>query len=946
MNSAHPPEHDWEATFSGDAKQKLKILTDFCPVYKNLLRKEPSLAAWLERPEYSSKKLHPNAFEIIWQNDFEPKGEGTAKDYLLALRRYRRCMSMRIAYRELNHLGSVDDSLNELSHLAEFIVRLVTQKTLEEYAGRWGIPWNEEHDTAATFAVIALGKLGGNELNFCSDIDLIFLYNGRGFCKRNEQRTGLPNVEFYTRTAREIANRLQKNSIYGNLYNVDLRLRPDGQTGPLVPSLTSLENYYGASGQTWERIALMKARPIAGDTDLGEDFIEIIHSFRYPRSNIPTLLREMSGIKFRMEKEVLSEDELQNHIKNGYGSIREIEFYTQALQMLHGAKNPFLQGEGTRKAIYDLKRYGVISHKRGEFLSKTYRFFRAIENRLQMIEELQTHILPQTGELPKKIAQNLNFANTEIFLQKLHQTRKKVRKIYTDLFPQSLDEDSIQKWTLFLSGNPPEEPIKSHLKKWFWGKQKNATEGLRRFARGPSHHMLPRENVLLFIEISRSFDNVLPPLAHPLRTIEKVNRFADRYGARKSFLRMCAQNQPLFRAICLLFDRSQFIFRIVSEYPEILEELLLMGIRLNKSARMHLHELNHLQQKSTDELINSLWLYVRAEQIRIAISGILTGTAVGGTERALSSMTDAVLAYLLQKIDPEGDLILIALGKYGGKEIVFGSDLDLICLHQNRANLQDVNAKLQKLLRIASYKKGEDRIFDLDMRLRPHGSSGALSTSVDSFKKYHEENAQFWERQILLRSRIIPEHRLRRHRTTHLRLQFLALKQTLLYKKPLPPNAFHMLKKMRLRIEEERCQADMPYLEYKSGPGGLIDIEFTTQALQLAYGKKGTNLHRENTREALRSLNHSGFLSPENAVSLLDNYNYLKTIELELRRQNNHSITKIENDSDLIHSLSTWIGTDTADHFLNDLEHRMRQNRTLFCNILNYLEKSASKDYL
>jgi glutamate-ammonia-ligase adenylyltransferase len=946
MNSAQPPEHDWEATFTREAKQRLKTLTDFCPVYKNLLRKEPALAQWLERPEYSKRRLHLSAFDIIWQSDFEPKDTTTVENYLLALRRYRRCMSMRIAYRELNHLSSIDDSLNELSHLAEFIVNLVTQKTLEEYSAKWGTPWNEENEIAAKFAVIALGKLGGNELNFCSDIDLIFLYHGKGFCKRNGQKTGFPNSEFYTRTAREIANRLQKNSVYGNLYNVDLRLRPDGQTGPLVPSLTSLENYYGAAGQTWEQIALMKARPIAGDIDLGDDFIETIHSFRYPRSNITTLLQEISGIKFRMEKEVLSEEELQNHIKNGYGSIREIEFYTQALQMLHGAKNPFLQGESTRKAIYDLKRYGVISHQRSEFLSKTYRFFRAIENRLQMAEELQTHILPQEGELPEKIAQNLNFATTEVFLQKLTQSRKKVRKIYTGLFPQSMDEDSIQKWTLFLSGNPPEEPIKSYLKKWFWGKQENAAEGLRRFARGPSHHMLPRENVLLFIEISKSFDHVLPPLAHPLRTIDKVNRFADRYGARKSFLRMCAQNQPLFRAICLLFDRSQFIFRIVCEYPEILEELLLMGIRLNKSARMHLHELNHLQQEKTDELLNSLWLYVRAEQVRIAISGIFTGTAVGGTERALSGMADAVLAYLLQKIDPEGDLILIALGKYGGKEIVFGSDLDLICLHRNGTDLQSVNTKLQKLLRIASYKKGEDRIFDIDMRLRPHGSNGALSTSIDSFEKYHRENAQFWERQILLRSRIIPEHRLRRQKTAHLRLQFLALKQNLLYKAPLPQNAFHMLKEMRLRIEKERCQSGTPYLEYKSGPGGLIDIEFATQALQLAYGSRGTNLHRENTREALRALNHSGFLAPGNAVTLLDNYNYLKTIELELRRQNNHSITKIDHNSDLIHSLSTWIGTDTAEHFLKDLEHRMRQNRTLFCNILNYLEKSASKDYL
>lgn len=925
-----------------DATNRLNLLADFCPVYARFLRVHPQWIQWLEAPENLCRDFSVESFQAIWKSLYAGD-ELYGKAFVEALQRFRRHMSMRIAYRDLNEFSPIENTLDELSFLAEFVVQLVTDNTTRELTEHLGTPQDEELNTPARFGVLALGKLGGGELNFCSDIDLIFYYDGEGHCLRNGKPAQLSNTEFFSRLAREISNRLQQKTEHGFLYNVDLRLRPEGSSGAIVRSLNALENYYFSAGQTWERLALMKARPIAGDRSLGDDFMESIHPFRYPRNIPPSLREEIAGVKLRIEKELLDEKGLHCDLKNGYGGIREIEFYAQGLQMLNGSRNPFIQEESTRKALPHLARYGYISNDELRFLQESYNFYRLVENRLQMPEEQQLHRIPEDPEALAALAQSLHFDSTEAFTEELNARKQCVRQIYCNFLPESVDEENIQQWSVFLAGEAASPAIAQKIGQWFWGARSSAEKGLRRFARGEAHHLLTRENVLLFLSISQSFDDLLKLAAHPLRTLERINRFADCYGARKSFLKICAQNPPLFRALCLLFDRSEFIHRLVCAHPEIFDELLLTGFRLIKASRFIQRELEHLPQSTLEELAGSLSLYVHAEQVRIAIGSVLSDNTVQGAEKALSQLTDTVLAYLLQVIDPQGELSLLALGKYGAGEMIFGSDLDLICLHREDANPEAVFEKIKKLLKVLTAKDAFGPTFEVDLRLRPHGENGVLSLTLSGFEQYHDKYARPWERQILLKSRLVPELSLRVPYTKTLRQQFRHLKDRLLYQLSVEAGSINRIREMRLHIEAEKTRKVKAPYAFKAGAGGLLDIEFITQAFQLRYGRESIRTRSPNTREALKALMRRSFLNKIDGARLLDHYNYLRTLELLLRRHNNRPVTEIDaEDSDLQHSLATWMGTESFDSFLKELNSRMQDTRELFLQLLNNLENHAS----
>ena len=375
---------------SKEALERLDRLADFCPVYRTVILQHPEYFPWLENPANRDEQFRFGAFQNIWKAEFE-RSFKTPRERLSALQRFRRKMSLRIAYRDINGLADITDSLTELSLLAEFCLQSVTRLTRSKWEENLGQPWNDEEDRPARFCILGLGKLGGGELNFCSDIDLIYFFEIRGFTRINGRQTQYSNTEFYSRLSREITSLLQERSEDGFLYNVDLRLRPEGNSGPIARSLAALENYYSAAGQTWERLALIRARPVAGDVDLGGELLESLNSFRYPLHPPPSLLSEVAGVKIRTEKEIVGLEALRRDIKSGHGGIREIEFFVQALQLINAGRNPFLQTHSTMAAIDQLERYQFIKGTDAKFLRETYCYLRRIEHRLQMREEEFDH---------------------------------------------------------------------------------------------------------------------------------------------------------------------------------------------------------------------------------------------------------------------------------------------------------------------------------------------------------------------------------------------------------------------------------------------------------------------------------------------------------------------------------------------------------------------------
>lgn len=915
-----------------DSLERLEKLMWFCPVYRSLLRRRPALALWLETPDVRDVVFQPSTFRDSWLRDYKPESQ-EREDQVLALQRFRRAMSMRIAYRELNGVSTIQDSFLELSFLAEFCVAEALRITEELLQRRFGQPWDDDADQPGRFTVLGLGKLGGRELNFVSDLDLIYVYDVRGFTRKNGRKTQFSNEEYFYRLARDLTNLLQDRSNEGFLYNIDLRLRPEGASGPVARSLAGMEHYYYEAGQTWERVALMKARCVAGDRSLADEVLEVLAAFRFPRMPPAGLFEEVAGLKLRIEKENLRNGGLERDIKNGYGGIREIEFIAQALQLVHGGRNPFLQSPGTMVALDGLVRYELLTSAEADFLREAYIFLRTVEHRLQMREEAQTQMLPEPGVDFDALAQSMDL-DAAALQDRLAKLRDRVRGEYARRFPLSSREEKIQEWISFLSGGEPSADIHDTLRSLFWGPLGPVLEGMRMLARGNSANIVTREQVTLMMELVNVMPEVLRPLAHPLRTLGRVNSFADVYGARKRFLRMCAANPSFFRAICLLFDRSQFIHQLLCSHPEIFEELLLSGgIRLNKSGTLIRQEIHGLRQDNDEQLAKSLWLYVQAEQVRIAIAQVLTGSEAMMAERALSRLASVVLNEVLHIVDPQGDLAIVAMGKFAGRELSFGSDLDVMFVTAG-AGCEDYERRVRRFLKILAFRGKTGPTFEIDTRLRPHGQDGPLVVSMPALRHYHATSAQLWEKQALIRSRSLSDRTGSRSIRDKTSREFDAFRVETVFETPPPPDLFEQISRMRLKIEKEKVKSEQPQRAFKAGPGGLLDIEFLCQALQLKHGGTLLKLRSPNTRDTLRSLTAASVLSQQEGILLLDNYNFIRKLEFKLRRQDNKPVTDIDDNSDLQHSIATWMGFPHFDSFWDELCRRMSQNRTFFNRFL------------
>ncbi|MFA5257512.1 MAG: hypothetical protein WC360_05120, partial [Opitutales bacterium] len=632
-------KHPGSPVPSPETVQRLRTLAGWCPVYRNTLRLRPQLIPWLEDPhaarlfnrmgDYSLMRTHP----LFISPGPEPEQRSRS------LRLFRRAMSLRIAYRELAGLSDILRSMRELTALAEYVLADALDIVMPRELERMGQPWDEENDVPARFCVLALGKMGSGELNFVSDLDLIYVHDGNGYCRKGGRPTSMPNEQFFARVARELTSLLQERTQEGFLYNIDLRLRPDGDSGPITRSLTGVENYYYGSGQTWERMALMKARPVAGDNNLGGETMETLSAFRFPRTPPPSLFEEVASLKLRIEHEVLGLENFKLNIKNGWGGIREIEFIVQTLQMVYQGRYPFLQTTSTLTAMDGLERYDVLGADDVKFLRESYLWLRRVEHRLQMREEDRTQTLPLPGPAREALAQSLDMS-PEQFEAKMEHLRAQVREMYMSYFPMSSRESLVLEWTEFIAGSPPGPQIESLLSNVFWGPREPVEAGIRRLALGSSPtHILTRETAQLMIELGSAFPEALAPQAHPLRTLRRVNEYADRYGARKSFLRLCAHNMPFFHALCMLFDRSSFIHSLVCAHPEILEELMMTSaLRLNKTGRVMRGEIRALEQADDDKTARALWLWIKAEQVRIAMAQVLSKVNLARVEFALSRL--------------------------------------------------------------------------------------------------------------------------------------------------------------------------------------------------------------------------------------------------------------------------------------------------------------------
>jgi glutamate-ammonia-ligase adenylyltransferase len=711
-----------------------------------------------------------------------------------------------------------------------------------------------------------------------------------------------------------------------------LRLRPEGDAGPLSRSLAGYENYYAQWGQTWERMMLIKARGVAGDASLAAEFLELIQPFRYPRSINESVLREVVAMKSRIETEVVKAGELERNVKLGRGGIREIEFVVQALQLLRAGRQPFLQGAQTLPSLVKLVQYELVSPEESRMLAEAYCFLRDVEHRLQMEDNLQTHTIPTSRPFRERLARLMGCATLGEF-EAAHQTHtSNVRRIFDRLL--KADEREGEARSLFpRQFEGAEAEWKKLLSEHAFKDVDKAFRVLREFVEGPGYvHVSLRTSQLAHQLLPKLFalcpqpklntpqtDSHKPPqtatvpLSDPDRVVTRLDSFISAYGARATLFELWNRNPTIFELLALLFDRSEFLAELAIRTPDLVDELVISGrLRQHKSAEETLRDLRH---GLADE-DQRLWLrrYHQAELMRIGLRDILGLADFEQYLTELSGLADACLQYALEVVLRNHKIkappfAIIGLGKLGGAEIDYGSDLDVVFVADSKAkNLAALGRLALEVLDLLSARTEQGVVFRTDARLRPDGEKGFLVNTLSAYEEYYRQRGQLWEIQSLTRTRAVAGD-------PKLATQFQTLAGTLTnFQRPALPLAAYAsdwkqtIHQMRMRIEKERTPKGKDDLAIKTGNGGLMDAEFIAQTLCLDNGWQEAN-----TLHALERGRAAGVL-PE-ADQLIENYRQLRRLEGILRRWSYEGETVLPDDPAPYYRVSVRCGFGTPDDF-------------------------------
>lgn len=919
---------------------------------------------------------HPEWLELLWDSEglrFPRTAQGlwrevnrwlapliASQDYAAAfapLRLFKQRATLRIAARDLARLAGVAQVTQELSDLADVCLETVFQLCRGQLVARFGEPWHQDADEKwqqTGFCVLGMGKLGGQELNYSSDVDVLFVYSDEGHAFKEPPRPGrlagksLASHQFFKRLAEAFIAEVGRLAPEGMLYRIDLRLRPDGNSGPLARSLSSYESYYAQWGQTWERMMLIKARRVAGDHTVAGEFLEMIQAFRYPRSLGEQALKEIGAMKQRIENEVLKAGEIERNVKLGRGGIREVEFVAQTLQVLNVGRQPFLADSQTLPTLGKLVRYKLLPASSAEVLSSAYEFLRNVEHRLQMENNLQTHTIPTERHSRERLAALMGFSSLRAFETALQKHRTAVREVYNSLFQQKSDSQTA---ALPADFDGREEEWRKLLSTHSFLDADKALRLATVFVRGPGFgHVSPRTvefaRTLLarFLALCPRKDSQLPPpstpspdgdpksrrLSDPDRVLARLDSFIGVYGARALLFETWATNPSLFDLLVLLFDRSEFLAETAIRTPDLVDELEQSGrLRRAKTADQTLADLRH----GLTDPDQRLWMrsYHQAELMRIGLRDILGLADYEQNLVELSALADACVQYALEVVlrrhrIQTAPLSIIGLGKLGGAELNYGSDLDVIFVAddktKNSAQLQRLAAEVMELL---STPTELGVAFAIDARLRPDGDKGLLVNTVKAHGDYYRLRAQLWELQAVSRARLVAGN-------PEVGESFLQIATRVTNFSHLEaPIAAHSaswkqeVARMRARIEKERTAPGKEALAIKTGAGGLMDAEFIAQTLCLEHG-----WHEPNTLRALQVGREKHVLPAKELDLLIENYRKLRRVEAILRRWSYAGETTLPDDPAPMYRVAVRCGFPNADDFLGAVGRYRTAIRTVY----------------
>lgn len=814
-----------------------------------------------------SVPLNEDALRTALRKEIEEAQDRSVESLMDVVRVFKKKALLLITLRDILGKADIVESMAELSMLADVVVGealVVVRSRMKEQYG-------EPEDWS--FTVVAIGKLGSHELNFSSDIDLLYVYGKEEgetagtVSARGSVKNRLGSHEYYSKLGEGLNRFLSVNTGEGFCYRVDLRLRPEGQKGSLAVSLAGYEIYYESWGRAWERAVLLRARPVAGDMALGREFLRMVRPFVFRKYLDFSAIDEIRKMKTKINETFKKDD-----IKRGYGGIREIEFFVHAFELIYGGKEPLLRERSTLRGLHLLLLKNLIGREDYAVLSDMYPFLRKLEQRLQQLNDLQTHTLPAAENELGAMARKMGYSDKVSFLDDLGQRRRKVREIYDSLFMGrgAKVQEEEKKTSLLLSEDLSDAEVADLLSGYSIKDPARIMRNIRHIRESTFSFQTLRGQRLLGEILPVFLDEALRA-KNPDAAVNNLQSFIELLSSEESYLDLFAKNGALIPILIRVFSRSDYLAKNIMKRKEYLE-LLGHEMFTRKTLASMKNELGEIIGAG-QPIAESIRIFKQMEEIRLGTQFLDRRISAVRLFKELSKTAEAIVSVCLRELGGEDNLAVIGFGKSGGRELNFNSDLDLIFVSPREVSDADVKAA-ERLLRLLISYTQDGTAYRVDTRLRPEGSKGPLVSSVEAFRDYYLKAAQFWEFQALLKARPLAG-------STAAACRFIEMKREVLREKG-GEVSIQDIRAMRARIERELSKEAMGH-DIKLGPGGLEELEFTVQYLQLINIRNHGALMVQGTLEGITRLSAAGVIGKETASPMKETYIFYRTLEGFLR---------------------------------------------------------------
>lgn len=881
----------------------LARLAASAPFLLPILAKRPDVLCGLATDDLSQPRLRADFDSVLDRAFAAAPSDADAGEIL---RRVKYGELIRITLREASlervPFERTAETLLEISDLADALLSRAIEIAAARLRSAVGPPcWRSDdgNETALPFTVLGLGKLGSQELNYSSDVDLVYAYGCADrdnpeaqlrFCGSEE----ISPAAYFTRLAQEFHRLVSATTAEGFLYRIDLDLRPEGASGTLVLPSVALLSYFENAAATWERAAFMKARPVAGDVDFGWRLIREMVPLLYRSTMdfegvaaIKTLKQQVEAAKGRTGATF--------NVKLGPGGIRDVESVAQAMQLLHGGRIPQLRLRSTQATIEGLRDAGVLDPRHATGLLAAYRFYRRTENRVQMFAERQTHVLPADSTQIDSIARSLGFTGddaVERFHRELEGHRAFCRARFAEVFSDAGPDRVIgllMRHVPQALGNPVNRPLYENL--------------------------------------AAQFGREIDASAHPERALVNLDRFLAGLRGRRFYFELLFDRPELIRRLASLFAASEYLSAFFAAYPRLIEPifddpktLLLERPQLDAEFESIWREASaDARRDPTEVYLESLRLFHHRAMVNIGLIDLDGKVERAAIERAHTWVAETCIARALTLAEQQvraraprpadASFLVVGMGKLGSYELTYGSDLDVIFLYDvagaseyELAAAQEFFARLaQKMIWALTTPVVTGTCYEVDARLRPSGGQGTLVTSLGGFRAYHERGAQVWERQALLRARGVSGDEELASRFDELRRDILG--------RPVQTDPAPEIDRIRRRMEGEIARETAQRHDFKTGHGGLLDVESVVQLLQLRHAAADPALLDTcPIAVQIERLAAAGLLDREAHQALTNGWDFLQRLSNRLRIVANRSISDLDEERGDLDALAHTLG--------------------------------------